>query len=65
MAYTKRTFIAVALRIKMFREYVQARADSGEVMDPSEVDVLVNDFSDLFEVENPRFDKEKFIKACQ
>jgi len=53
---TKKDFKAVAIIIE--------RSFSGDTSTEYELPVLVEHLADYFATQNPRFDRERFMKAC-
>lgn len=61
---TKKHFGAIA---EILKSYQSTRVLSpGDIDSPTPVtiDDVANDMADYFQQENPRFDRERFLKAC-
>lgn len=63
---TKRHFIAIAALLKANREVEHDRFYKFGTDEPNHllVDRISRDMADYFAVENPRFDRERFLAAC-
>ncbi|MDP2692306.1 MAG: hypothetical protein Q8O88_01540 [bacterium] len=64
---TKKTFIAVANILKKKREVITV--EGNEAFSPNQIsEALLNglcrEFADHFSKQNPKFDRERFLKAC-
>jgi len=65
---TKKDYIIIASIIKKNTSNKMTINLEGEYLDTIDMlvkDSLVNDFVIMFKKNNERFDKERFIKACQ
>lgn len=51
---TKKHFIKAAMHVKL-----------SNAVSKAEKRRLANTFADFFETENPRFDRDRFLKACE
>ena len=58
---TKKTFVAVAAQVKSDRAKAQREGD--ELLAISAANAA-NIFADLAQKENPRFDRDRFLRAC-
>lgn len=50
---------------KHFRAIAAILANNARAQYPQNIDALVSDFANLLAESNPRFDRQRFVTACQ
>lgn len=62
---TKKDYTAFAGMMKGFTSSIRPKSgDEGDIVFACTVEEIAFDMADIFAKDNPRFDREKFLKAC-